>query len=422
MDCTTENGTDESHFIKLSHKNSDNEDGKGNQDCSSSNLDDDNYYGSWNKSLDDSWDDTDACGYCCRCIKCAKFNMYLDFIRLNEIAIPTQNCRELMLNSLDNDTLSSLSSNLKKPINSIKSIKLVKLDKDITDKMLIEKKLDISSHDLQTHERTHERTHEQTHEFSSECSCILTFSSVLNSDIDLKLCISANLTIVNISKCNVSQINNLRILINLKDLNCSHNNITNIHEVVFLNFLEVLDCSFNDIEQLPEFCSSIRILLINNNKKIKYIPKSLEMSNIETVNCSHCSIDSVQSLENSKIKNLICTDNMLSDCLLLYFPYALKINVDNNFIDYIMVNHTRYLPLQELSCKNCGIITLFDFRLTPNLTHLNCSYNPIFKLLNIGKLTKLTFLDTTGTFLGMNGTFLSTTSTFLGTTNCIKPS
>jgi hypothetical protein len=168
------------------------------------------------------------------------------------------------------------------------------------------------------------------------------YSSRLSKIIS-NLCIFENLKLLQLCKCELSELPNIRDLKKLEILNISDNNLQSLHipENISLNILvcnnnmiceliipdlshiRCLNCSFNNLRELDLNCAvNLEYLDCDNNKL-----EILKIKNCEKLNYVICNVNRLNELEFGNtpyLTNVQCNNNKLRE---LIIPVWQNINI-----------------------------------------------------------------------------------------------
>ena len=200
-----------------------------------------------------------------------------------------------------------------------------------------------------------------------------------NTDLEMLHCRSCNLTSLDVTNCT-----------SMTELDCNSNysltSITGLSTCTALTYLSVeccalpsLDATFcPGLEQL--YCyrnnltslnvtglTKLRLLNCMLNYDLEEITGLLDCTKIDYLECSNCSISSLNLGEMSGLKELWCHDNLLT-----------QINVsEHSELTKLIASDNPYL--NEITCSNCALTQLAVYGCT-NLEYLECEYNPLTEL------------------------------------------
>lgn len=189
--------------------------------------------------------------------------------------------------------------------------------------------------------------------------------------------------------CSFNQITSLNLsgLTNLQTLNCDRNAITSL-DVGNRTNLTYLSCNANQITTLNVsgltsltyldcFLNQISALDINSS------------TNLTDLNCSYNQISSLNISNLTNLVNLNCGGNQLSSLSVTALTTIQKLLCNNNYLTSL--NITNLTNLKELDC-NHNELSAIDISGLANLEILRCGFNAI-STLNLTGLNNLKHLD-----------------------------
>ena len=222
-----------------------------------------------------------------------------------------------------------------------------------------------------------------------------------------------NITSLDVSYKNISDIVGIQWFSDLKSLNCSHNNITSFN-ISMLSKLQTFNCSYNQVSTIyGSFPSSLTNLNLysNNLTSIPTLPSGLQYLNLgvnKFVNLDirgHNSLKEFTCIDNKSLKeftcascsqltylsvsgcsamtSLSCYNNRLSSSMsvngcsgLVYFDC-----INNNIPSLDVSGCTK---LQTLYCANNSITTITGLSECSSLIELGCNSNRLTSLVITG--------------------------------------
>jgi Leucine-rich repeat (LRR) protein len=183
-----------------------------------------------------------------------------------------------------------------------------------------------------------------------------------NNDGNIQLTEAENITTLNVSESNISDLTGIMSFPNLVFLYCSYNTISDLN-VTGLSNLQLLDCSNNQITNI----------------------NLTGVSNLGSLNCSHNLLTTLNGVSSS-ISNLRCNNNRLTSFNALNLDNLFELDISNNTIESFNLNSASNLAY--LTC-NSNLLTSLNVNAFSNLVALDCSDNNLTAL-NISNLSLLT--------------------------------
>lgn len=185
-----------------------------------------------------------------------------------------------------------------------------------------------------------------------------------NNDGDIQLTEAENITMLNVSESNTSDLTGIMSFSNLTILYCSYNTISDLN-VSGLSNLQILDCSNNQL-------TSINLTGV---------------SNLSSLICSYNQLTTLNGVSSS-ISNLRCNNNRLTSFNALNLDNLIELDISNNKIESFSLNTAPNLAY--FTC-NSNLLTSLNVNAFSNLVSLDCSDNNLTTL-NISNLSLLTNL------------------------------
>ena len=178
----------------------------------------------------------------------------------------------------------------------------------------------------------------------------------------------ACVTILNVSKKNITDMSGLAYFLELTILNCSENSIKSL-DLSGNPKLELLQCGKNEITELTG---------INNKPALEYV---------------HCAKNSISRLDlsgNPKLENVICEDNNITELAgVNNLPSLKQLWCPRNAIKSLDLSGSP--KLENLTCQS-NSITEVNITACTELTKFVIGWNELTSL-DVSKNTKLTFLQ-----------------------------
>jgi Leucine-rich repeat (LRR) protein len=271
-----------------------------------------------------------------------------------------------------------------------------------------------------------------------------------NGDGEIQLSEALQVYQLQIMNANISDLTGIEYFANLSNLNCSHNQLTNLDIINTIPNLVTLSCNNNQLTSLTIsslttleqlWCNNNLItslnLTLNNNlifldcsnnplgeldvsaltnlQILRCLSNSLSnldvttLINLHTLQCNSNSITSlnVNTLANLKrldfsnnaihsidlsalinLEYLAGTQNGLTSLNVSSSPDLIELKCENNEISSLDVSTLTNL---EKLFINDNLLTTIDLTALSNLKHLNCNFN-LFTTLDINSLTNLQYL------------------------------
>jgi hypothetical protein len=191
-------------------------------------------------------------------------------------------------------------------------------------------------------------------------------------------------TLVNLTylKCNYNLLTTFTIAnpLNLIQLDYSANQISNLNVNQFLN-LENLNCVGNQIQNLNlNNLTSLKVLQCYGNLLTTLYTNYL--TNLEYLNCGYNQLTSLDLTSNINLDQILCNSNLLTSLQLPINPNGITIlNCGNNQLDNLIIT-----KIKGVICGN-NLLTNITFLYPEIVNHLNCTNNN-FTALDLSNLTK----------------------------------
>lgn len=228
------------------------------------------------------------------------------------------------------------------------------------------------------------------------------------------------LNFLDISNCNL---NNLEIISNLRllyELNVSSNKLTNLNDLP--NFkditsIKVSNNKINNWDKLKEIGITFNIPEINEYEE-EYFEFEGKYSDYEydgsiALEANNCNIKDISVFNDLKIRNLTLKDNNLEDISNLKNDVITTIDLSNN-------NIKGFDSLKNIEVgifENCGITNLNEILKLENIQLLNLKDNKIVDITDLSKLKNLVSLSLDGN-KGLKGTLSNDLLFMLNVSNC----
>lgn len=161
-----------------------------------------------------------------------------------------------------------------------------------------------------------------------------------------------------------------------KELDISDCNVSNIEEIRYFTVLETLRCYRNKLTSLDiSQNTQLKELYCYNN-----LLTTLDTSNnvlLKTLQCHNNQIQSLNIKNNTALISLYCTNNQLSSIDISNNTLLTVVGCDNNHLTALDTSNN--IALENLYCSYNQISAL-DISQNVALTYLDCSYNKISSL------------------------------------------
>ena len=227
----------------------------------------------------------------------------------------------------------------------------------------------------------------------------------INMEIVKNLIKLTHLDLAGISDGKVIKIRGLEKLINLKVLDLSWNNIKEINgRLDTLKNLEKLNLSMNIEIKIGRGLNELTNLKYLNLSGAEYAPTVIEIEGLDTLTKLEC-LDLSGNYEITELKGLNTLENLKylslkSNVSITELGAGLKnlINLEALYLNYTSITELKGLEdlisLTHLYLDNCSLIEeLKGLENSTKLKYLSFTENFLEKILGLGKLTNLEFLD-----------------------------
>lgn len=196
----------------------------------------------------------------------------------------------------------------------------------------------------------------------------------------------ANVTFLNVSKSNISDLTGIQDFISLNYLNCGQNSLTAL-DVSENAVLDALFCNNNQIGVLDISKNTALTFLSCNNNQIKALDVSKNTA-LTVLGCNNNQIATIDVSNNLALTDLICYANKLTSLDVKKNTALTKLDSGSN--QYTSLDVSANTALTFLGC-NTSQLTSIDVSKNTALTLLDCRENKITNL-DVSKLTALTEL------------------------------
>lgn len=229
------------------------------------------------------------------------------------------------------------------------------------------------------------------------------------------------LNFLDISNCNL---NNLEIISNLRqlyELNVSSNKLTNLNDLP--NFKEIISIKvsnnkINNWDKLKEIGITFNVPEINEYEEEYYEYEGkyfgYKYDGSITLEANNCNIKDISVFNDLKIRDLTLKDNNLEDISNLKNDVITTIDLSNNN------NLKGFDSLKNIEVgnfENCGITNLNEILKLENIQSLNLKDNKIVDINDLSKLKNLVSLSLAGN-KGLKGTLSNDLLFILNVSNC----
>ena len=234
----------------------------------------------------------------------------------------------------------------------------------------------------------------------------------VNDDGEIQQSEALNVTGLQISYSNISNLNGIQSFTNIESLNCNSNNLQTLDLTGLIN-LKFLHCGFNQLTSLNIINSSNLEVLDFRTNQLSNINLTGNV-NLTALYALNNNLSSLNVVGYNNLQILDCTNNDLSALNLTGASNLSNLKCKNNQLTSLNISGLSNVLI--LDCSYNQIATL-DASSLINVNHLDCSYN-VLTSLNVSGLTVITNLYCNNNMLSnINLTGLTSLINFFGSWN-----